>query len=165
MILKCMHVCFCYFRPAPTYCISVTVAQQRRHDMSQHIQNWHRGEQWVLRCHKLSSLTGDVHARHPHMCVRHTLEYWKCNHDTHILWTVEEESNPRQQGRGNKEGMSESSLRVLLCDMVKGPGGGDSFFGYTVASLQGEINIFWFHLLAAFYVVHLHFTVSILTLK
>lgn len=73
---------FLLFPPAPSDCISITVAQQRRHKMSQHTWNWHRGEQLVLRWYaviaypfviqsKFPPLMGGVHARHPPICVRH----------------------------------------------------------------------------------------------
>lgn len=48
------HVPICVFLLFPqahTYCISVTVAQQQRDNMSQHMWIWHRREQLVSGCY------------------------------------------------------------------------------------------------------------------
>ena len=45
-----MWVFLCYFPPAHTYCISRSVAQQQRDNMSQHTWIWHKREQVVSGC-------------------------------------------------------------------------------------------------------------------
>ena len=78
---------FVLFPQAHTYCISVTVAQQQRDNMSQRTLTRH-GERTIgfrmalweqltlsVRRSEFPSLLGGVHASRPLICVRHTLEY------------------------------------------------------------------------------------------
>ena len=46
---------FLLFPEAHTYCISVTVAQQQRDNMSQHTWIWHRREKLVSGCHVVTA--------------------------------------------------------------------------------------------------------------